>query len=385
MKACGTVLGLVLLLSVAAVCPAAASQGGEREDSATEEQVIALTYNCEFADALKLADRLDSSCTRSIRRDFFCAMVNWREYRFKGTAMIRDTSLEKEFRRKMTDVVRAGDAMLSDDRDNPVALFYTGAGLGYLGELDAMSGNYFKAAGEGSKALSYHRRLLSISPGWTDAYLTEGLFNLYTSSVPWYLEPVLFLLGKSGSRDLADRCLKIVAGNGRFAKYEAEESLALLYARQGKYDSVAEVYDRLSLKFPNAYFFYHRKLISALSDGRQYDQSITVCKAVIDTAMTFRLTHVDSLYLGLTYVGLSANYESLGRFDEAIRTYENMIRYHIAPPFHSWAHLSLGKLFEKVGDKKDAINQYEWVIRKDSVPQHVEEAKDRLKGLGWDR
>ncbi len=376
-----TAILFLAILSFAGTPPNEGSREDGSSDHESEEKIVALSYACRFDEAAALLPTLDPGSSPSMRRGFFRAMIAWREYLFRGGAMIRDTILEDSFRTTMSAVVGSGEAVLSKAPDSAAALFYTGAGLGYLAELDAASGNYLRAAGEGAKALSYHKKLLSISSEWTDAYLTEGLFNLYASSAPWYLEPVLFILGKTGSKKLAHRYLGLVAEKGRLARYEAEESLALLYGMEQKYELAVSLYHGLAQRFPGAYFYYLRKSISMLSDGGEYDKAIAECRAVIDTAAVMRLTPLDSLYLGLVYVDLAADLGRLGRLKEAVRAYREMVGERIAPRFHSWAHLSLGRLYEKTGDQRRAIREYRWVVSRNEVPQHVKSARERLKEL----
>ncbi len=373
---------LWVLLNSAESYSIVSDSGGTAKDTLEQVRIVKLTYNCDFGEALQCADKMDSADSISLRRDFYGAMVLWREYVYKGSALIRDTAVETRFSNEMRRVIDLGERMLSNTPVDEEALFYTGAGCGYLGELEASNGNYFKSASLGQKALTYHEKLLSINPHYYDAYLTLGLFNFFASSVPWFLKPILFILGRSGSEKKADEYLNLAATRGRLAKYEAEEGLALLYSRQGKSDSVISIYRRLISEFPNARNFYHLKLTSALTEMEDYNACIGECIAIIATSSGNVSTRVDSLQVGIIYVDLAHAYEALRRYQDAIKTYNDFLVRRIAPDFDSWAHLSLGRLYEAEGDTKDAITEYRWVVARNAGKRHVEMARDRLKDLG---
>lgn len=375
------VLSFLLLTPVGAYSRTAV-HGPASQEISVQDSIVTLTYNCRFGAAMKLASRLDPGKATSLRRGFLSSMIVWREYIYKGGTVINDTALLKSFRARIRRVVKTGKHMLSENPKDTTALFYTGAALGYLGQVEAMSGKYFTAASDGSKALDYHKKLLAICPDWSDAYLTLGLFNFYASSVPWYLEPILFILGKSGSEKKAYSYLRMVASHGTLARYEAREMLARLYARDSKYDSVIAVYNRLACKFPLAYFYYQGKLDDALSGGKRYRKAASECRTMIDTAKRMYLSRVDSSYVGMGYVDLAFDYERMDSLQEAIRTYEQLVHSKIAPRFLSWAYLSLGSLYEKEGKDSDAILDYRRVVKMNEVPQHVKKARGRLEALG---
>ncbi len=136
--------------------------------------------------------------------------------------------------------------------------------------------------------------------------------------MPWFLKPILFILGRSGSEKKAYEYLTLAADKGRLAKYEAEEGLALLYSRQGKSDSVISIYRRLIAELPNARDFYHLKLTSALTEMEHYNACIGECIAIIATSSGNVSTRVDYLQVGIIYVDLSHAYEALRRYQEAI-------------------------------------------------------------------
>ncbi len=113
-------------------------------DAFIEDEIVRLTYDCRFDEAFRLTTYQDSADLHSIRRGFFQAMILWREYLYKGSVLIRDTSLENRFGNMMRSVLGEGEKELAVDPEDTTVLFFPGAGYGYLGELEASNGNYFK-------------------------------------------------------------------------------------------------------------------------------------------------------------------------------------------------------------------------------------------------
>ncbi len=351
-------------------------------DSSQINSILNLTYNCQFDDASKFVNDLAAEDPASIKWKFFQSFVLWQRLIFLDSAGVGNQNAEVQFTNSIERVIDTTEGVLSRNPNDTTALFYAGFGLGYLAKFDANKGDKFKAAREGSKGLSYHKKLLSICPNCYDVYFSLALFNYYTSYLPWYMKPIAFILGGSGSKEEAQEYLSLVATKGTMAKYEAYNILGELYAREEKFDSVSISYTKLISQFPGASLFYLDRIAWAYMEGSQYQLAIRKCKEATKIAGTWNLSYMDSLYVGKIYFRMAAAYEKLGNYSAAMDTYNELINRYGSLRTVSEAHLSIGRLYEKANDPPDAIREYEWVVNKASSPELQKEAHDRLGDLG---
>ncbi|HUI29202.1 MAG TPA: tetratricopeptide repeat protein [Candidatus Acidoferrales bacterium] len=351
-------------------------------DSSRTNTIINLTYNCEFNHALTFVDDLASEDTASLKWKFFRAFVLWQEVIFIDSVGAADQNVEAQFSNSIGRVIDDAEVQLSQNPSDTTALFYAGFSLGVLAKFDAAKGDKWKAAREGNKGLSYHKKLISICPRWYDAYFSGALFNYYTCVLPWYLKPLLFFLGQSGSRDMAYELLTLVSSKGSIAKYEADNILGELYERELKFDSASTVYSKLISQFPKATLYYVDRILWSLTEANRYQEVVQKCKETIKILPTWHLSHWDSLYVGKIYFRLADAYEKLGDYGNAMGTYGELIDHYVTISEVSEAHLSIGRLYEKANDSQDAIREYIWVANKADSPQLSKEARERLENLG---
>lgn len=382
------------LLFMVCLVPAAASgkyfysAGGNTGHPLDEDAVVRLTYNCHFDEALNLLGDSTNKDIDPIKWNFFRGVVLWHNLVFLDSAMASDKSVDNNFTRAIAQTIDIGERTLAQNPNDTAALFCTGFAFGYLAKYDASKGDEFKAASDGKKGLSYHRKFIEMSrlqgassPAICDAYFSLALFNYYTSGLAWYLKPLLFILGESGSKEKAYEYLTLAGKNGRFTKYEAEDILGEFYAREEQFDSVAVVYHHLISQFPDAFLFYFDKLSWALANHKEYNRCAMMCLEAIKASYTHRLTQVDSLYLAKIYFRLAGCYEETGNYGEAMQTFNGMIDRNMMPSFAARAHFSVGKLYERANDPQDAIREYEWVVNSGTVPELVNQARERLGNL----
>jgi hypothetical protein len=218
--------------------------------------IINLTYNAQFIEANKMLNERIKNNSNNTLLCFLKGMVKWKEYLSNN----HSEKYGKESMQYFDRVMETSENKLKSNPNDTISIFYAGAACGYKALYLAENNNTMEAMKLGSKGKVYHDKLIKMCPGWSDVYLSSGLYSLYTSTVAWYLKPALFVLGKSGSKDDAYKYLNMVADNGIVAKYEAKLYLTLLMIKDEKYTAAEKNTEELSANFPNAkyyYYYYH--------------------------------------------------------------------------------------------------------------------------------
>ncbi len=319
------VMSCVSLLCLDAEC-GAQPKGESIAPPSVEGRIVWLAYDSRFESALNQIDEEIRPEGDSMKWNFFRGVVFWQEHILLDSAGIPSADVEASFLSSIQLVISAGESRLSGEPDDPEALFYTGFALGYRAKYDAAEGDKFKAASDGNKGLSFHKKLLTAHPEYYDAYFSLALFNFYTSALPWFLKPLLFILGKSGSEDKAYDYLWLAGGKGEFTRYAAQEILGELYARDKSYDSSTAVYQKLIMQFPDSRLYYYTRLSCILMDGKEYSRNVTECLSALSAVASMKLDRVDSLYLGIIQMRLAESCQYTGDYSEAQKHYDWIVR-----------------------------------------------------------
>lgn len=341
-------------------------------------RIIEATYNCQFERAFSELDEMIRKDTTSIDLKFFRAIVMWRSMYVNG----QNAELEMKFERQMMELVDIGKDRLAKNERDTIALFYMGGACGYLARYYAAKDQSFQAVSWGKKGLNFHEELLTIAPQWFDAYLSLGLFHFYASGVPWYLKPILFLLGRSGSEVKAIEFLTLVSEKGELARFEAEEALAELYVRRGEHHIADSLYQDLITRFPSNLFYYQKSAVS-LFELMRYKKVIEISAKGINQLSTPTpvVSSLDSFRVGFLYTLMAESYVKLNQLENALRVYKAFLERAVGSQFFSFAYLSSGRIYEKLEDLQHALECYRKVIVINRIAEHVKEARQRIEQI----
>ena len=141
-----------------------------------------------------------------------------------------------EFVTQLNKTIEITKKIINSNPNDIKALFYLGGSLGYKGQYETLNNKWFKAASYGKKGLQYLKKVIQLDSKMYDSYFGLGLFNYYSGSNPWFIKPILFILGLKGNRSKGIEQLRKVADNGKYAKIEAQIFLAInVYSNQNEW------------------------------------------------------------------------------------------------------------------------------------------------------
>lgn len=357
---------ILITISFLAVSFTSSISYSQNIDNSIYDAVILLTYNGKYDSARVEIQELKNDANNSLQLNYFEAMIIWRQYLVLGSAIPQKEKTKNDFEEKLNFVISEGENVLQKDENNSNALFFTGAAYGSLAQYHSrVNGSYFKAAGLGKKGLDLHEKLLSFYPKAYDVYYSLGLFNYLASDVPWYLKPVLFILGRSGSEAKAYKYLKTASIKGNFARYEAMETLAGLHTSNEQYNSADSIYKDLKIRFPlntNYYnFIYLKQLFSLGADSKFFKVGN---EAMAQSKFQQKYDDTQKLHLALVFATLALKYELQNKIKNAIDVYSEFLDRKIDDVEMNCSFLfSRGKLNESSGQISNSINDYEAAIK----------------------
>lgn len=272
---------------------------------------------------------------------------------------------------------------------NPVeGAFFLAATYAFTGRLYSERHDWARAAAAGKNSLKYLEECKGHEDLSPELLFGDALFNYYAEWIPEnypMLKPIMVMFPK-GDKELGIDQLKTVARNAFYTRTEAQYYLMrIAYFEENDVATSLQVAEYLHKTFPdNAYF--HRFQARLLYQTGQYDKALKSSKSI--------LNRIDSAQVG--YESNSGRYAAffMGHIYEMKRNYEQAKKYlklsmdyaeyadATDMGYYHYAILHLGRIAEKEGNTKEAIDYYKEVKklakRGDSA---YEEAKEKLKKL----
>lgn len=349
----------------------------------TAKRVLFLTYSEQYNEALALVERMADENPSSIQWKYFHAIILWRKLRVQSWATgYHDEVLVNRIGNELLTLKKLIDEVPDSLRAKPYYLFYAGAIYGYLGMYYAgIREENLKAIKVGGDGLNYYKKILQIDTTCYDAYYSFGVYHFYASDAPWYIKPLLWVFGVSGSEEKADTYLTLAAKKSTLAKYEAMEMLAELYVRRRLIDSAVIVYRKLIQKFPSAYYYY-LNLGWVYKKFQRIDEMANVYQEGVNYSRKTETIEGDKECLSNIYLLLGSYYSRVNRVRKAITLYQDGLARNLGH-FDWWCY-RIALCYEKLGDKTQAIYYYKLIRGGELTTEEIQRVQSRLNELAKD-
>lgn len=188
--------------------------------SVSKDSLLNNLYNNNYRNALYFSEKLIKNNPDEPEGFFYKSMVFWRY-------ILETDSLPAEYKKSFNQSINQTIESASRKHlKNPVDdqyIFFLGAAYGYRGLLNLKIGNVWQAFQDGKKGVRFLKKLTvekKKSPYFADAYFGIGLYEYYISSVPKFIR-VLFFLPRIENKESGVEHLKYAAMHGNYSKIEA--------------------------------------------------------------------------------------------------------------------------------------------------------------------
>lgn len=285
----------------------------------------------------------------------------------------------KSFNSHIDRSIEICDSLLEENEFDIVGLFFKGSAYGYRARLkssDLRSKSVtewigvLKDANEGRKMLLECQRL---APSNSDVLLGSGLILYWSEELPNQVSALKSLSLPPGDKQIGLQMIRISAEKALYTKVEAKYALLEIMANNEKdWKQALPIADELYGNYPNNPDF-HKYYARALYYRSKFDESDKewrkLLKRVKDRQFGYELSLVRQ---GLYYLGdiqlrkaTPEPAEAVTILREAIKVNERLDEedsgYYIA------AVLRLGNAYDLLGKRKDALEQYNKVLKLDDV------------------
>jgi tetratricopeptide (TPR) repeat protein len=261
------------------------------------------------------------------------------------------------FRDAVDEALALGRKHVASKPDDPEAHFQLGSAIGlrasYIVTVEGSVLGAFRAARE---AYDEHEKVLALDPKRADAGLIVGTYRYLVSTFAMPVRWVAYMAGFKGGKERGVRFIEGAADYPGDNQTEARIALVLLYNREGRYNDALTELAKLRAQYPRNRIFVLETGSTYLRAGRAGEAERTLNDGIarLDADNRPRMFGEQALW----YYKRGAARASLGRAAEA----EADLKNALAAEGRSWvygrAHLEMGKLTLKAGNRKRATNEF---------------------------
>ena len=178
-----------------------------------------------------------------------------------GSVRKKDLPVPEGFRKDLFDVLGKAEAVASErlrrDPGDQEALYWIGitSMIRSVYQIGFEKSNT-AALKEAKQARNYHAQLQRLNPGYIDAMLLPGMYDFIAGSIPWYMRLLSAIIGIHGDKQRGLAAMERVVREGKWARVEARQFLAIFYFREKRYSEAAALLEQLTRDYPRNFVLY---------------------------------------------------------------------------------------------------------------------------------
>lgn len=321
--------------------------------------------------------------------------------------LFKDTpTLQGLFEEDVDEAIRKGEVWAdSDDKSQRAdGHFVLGMAYGTKGQWSLMKGHWLEAWSDGKKAIKHLRKCEKLDSSYYDAELGLGVFDYEAAQLSGIAKIGAIIGGMQGNEARGLARLRLAAEKGRYGSRQAEVFLATIFFMDKKrYDQALPLLDRLREQFPDSLYF---QFLAAAAESKTGNVDLS-----LDTAWrAFQEIQADppgferkllSLVCGpvgpaCLDAGMAGELgdwldEALSA-DERLAAQERPARRRRGPRGRraldpeqktrqerlSLLHLYRGYAHDLLGNRDEAVSQYQWVLGHSDFADDHAQARDCL-------
>ncbi len=273
------------------------------------------------------------------------------------------------------------------------ALYFLGATDGLKAVFTAAVEQRYRAAlADGSRAVERHKEVLKLDPSLRDAELTIGMYNYVVGSLPFPLKVLASLGGVRGSKKRGLEMLERVAKDGRWARDMARTLLVDIYKREKRWPEAVALTRELAAKYPRNYLFHLQAadaIIVEAIDMRQKGSATSAANAkareafsIFETLLKEGSPHHAAAKRASDVIHFRYG-EVLLLAGEPQRASEEFLSAATAtdvePSLATMARLRRAQSLDLAGKRREALIEYEIVLKRPNVNGSHEESRRGLR------
>jgi tetratricopeptide (TPR) repeat protein len=285
------------------------------------------------------------------------------------------------------------EARLRRNPKDVEALYFLGATDGLKAVFTAaVEGRYRAALVESSRAVERHKEVLKIDPDLHDAELTIGMSNYIVGSLPLPLKVLASIGGVRGSKKRGLEMLERVARDGHWARDIARTLLIDLYKREKRWPEALTLTRELAAKYPRNYLFHLQAADAIVAQATTMQQkegpaSASEAKAreafsIFEALLHDRTPQNDAAKRAADLIHFRYGVVLLmvGEPERAIDEFSSAATLAGADSsLATMARLRRAQSMDLAGKRREALTEYQAVLKRPNVYHSHDEARRGLK------
>ena len=203
--------------------------------------------------------------------------------------------------------------------------------------------------------------VLKLDPQYIDCYLIVGVHDYVMGSLAFPLKMLAGLVGIHGSKSKGIQELRWVGREGIINSVAARTALAIFLRREAQYGKALDVINGLAHQYPHNFLFALEQA-NLLKDSGQGMRAIAAYQSLLQRATAPGGYYPDA-HLEMAYYGLGEAARGQRQLQEAASAYQSATTQSTASPLMKRrAHLGAGEMFDLLGQRAQAKQQYDAVL-----------------------
>jgi tetratricopeptide (TPR) repeat protein len=310
-----------------------------------------MIYNLKFADAENHFNALEQSNPGDIRPQFYLSQI----YFYKALPS-RNESDYLKFLELSDRTIETGELLLDKNEKDYDAMYFLGLAHSYRSLLMLnLNKNLIGAAFSGKTGYGILEDLVKEKPDYYDAYMGLGLYKIAIGFVPGKYQWLLSVIGFNGNLKEGKQHLQTAYEKGKFTSVEARVYLAFFSIKEREESSfeAMKIMEGLVNEYPSSPVF-KLFLASLYQQMNMMDESIKLTNAALEQ-------NTNSLQNEMkkgAYSLLGTAYFRKNDFPNAVKYFEEHLRYIHPEDRYNVSYFLLGISYEMTGNKQEALLNY---------------------------
>ncbi len=321
-------------------------------------------YSLDFATAEKHIQEVFATYPDHPFAHFGNAMIAWSRYEYEF-----ETSDDKQrvvFEKILDDSISGIKRWIKKYPDDPNGYMGIGALYGLRAMFSMRNRSWVTAYFSGRRAISNLERSLELDPSYYDAFFGLGIYQYFAGTLPNVIKVLARLVAIKGDPEEGVRQLNLARQKALFTADSAKLILIEVQNTRGSpfYNpqKSLEFIRQLRAKFPTNPLMHYVEVICLYENG-YYDEVTEKAQYFLD-----QIGHnpfYKDIYIARAYTALGTTQMAKGNFQAARDIFEKgrrAVKSQAPSRWAVWNELRLGQVYDVLGERKKALQQYQYVL-----------------------
>jgi len=281
---------------------------------------------------------------------------------------------EARLREVLDRAIQLTETVLEEDPENIEALYIRGVAYGTLASFEAtVKRAYLAANSAAKKAREDHLRVLTLDPSYNDARLTIGTYDYAVSVLPGVVRFLLGVFGIRGDKESGIRELEYAAELGDRGRTNAKMVLVVVYRREREYEKSLAVLEDLHSQYPRNFLLETAKA-SVYQRLDSWNEAVETYETILSKIVTGEDGY-DRMDSEPIVFRIGEGNVRRSELDLALEAFSSLVDSENLD-VKGRAHLWIGKVYDAMGERDRAIEEYDVVLSLDCAENLRDDARD---------